>query len=188
MTDQPTEPEFLAAAKSRKRIPLWAVPIFPALIVWAIIYVNAVQKPPAGENDPLVMGKEIYAANCASCHGSSGGGGVGPAFTGKALDKLFPDYKEQLAWVNIGSSAWPNETFGAEGQAPARSGATMPGFGPDGSGALSCEEVALVVRYEREVLGGGEANPELVTLTEEIAAAGGNPLPTPVDCKTIPEA
>lgn len=188
MTDQPTEPEFLAAAKSRKRIPLWAVPIFPALILWAIIYVNAVQKPPAGANDPLTMGQNIYAANCASCHGASGGGGVGPAFTGKALDKVFPDYKEQFAWVNIGSAKWPNDTFGAEGKAPTRSGATMPGFGPEGSSALSCEQIALVVRYEREVLGGGAPNADLVTLTEEIAAAGGQPLATPVDCKTIPKA
>ncbi len=184
---QPTEPEYLAAAKRRKRIPLWAVPIFPALIVWAIIYVNAVQKPPAGANDPIAMGGEIYAANCASCHGGSGGGGVGPAFTGKALDKVFPDYTEQLAWVNIGSSAWPNDTFGAEGSKPARSGATMPGFGPDGSKALTCEQIALVVRYERETLGGGAPDEKLVALTEQIAEAGGQPLAQPVDCKTIPK-
>lgn len=187
MTDKPTEPAYLAAAKSRKRIPLWAVPIFPALIVWAIIYVNAVQKPPAGANDPITLGKDIYAANCASCHGPTGGGGVGPAFTGKTLDKVFPNYTEQMAWINIGSAAWPNDTFGAQGGKPTRSGATMPGFGPEGTKSLTCDQIALVTRYEREVLGGGAAVPELVTATEAIAAAGGAAPATPTNCSTVPK-
>jgi hypothetical protein len=42
----------------------------------------------------------------------------------------------------------------------------MPGW----ASQLTPEEIALVVRYEREALGGGEPEPELVALTEAIAA------------------
>src|SRR5689334_8444277 len=37
--------------------------------------------------DP-VAGSDVYAANCASCHGASGEGGAGPALPGVDADTL----------------------------------------------------------------------------------------------------
>ena len=73
------EPAYVQAAKRRKRVPIWAMPVLAVLPLWGYIYVRTLEPPPAGEDDPLVLGAEVYAGNCASCHGGTGGGGVGPA-------------------------------------------------------------------------------------------------------------
>ncbi len=74
-------------------------------------------------------GSSIYAANCATCHGSDGQGGVGPALAGKVVDK-FPDAADQVAVVTDGRGG-------------------MPSFGGD----LTDEQIAQVVEYTRTDLG-----------------------------------
>jgi len=72
----------------------------------------------------LVQGRALYAAHCAQCHGMSGQGGAGPAFTGGKLVRDFPTVAAQLRFVHkrrIGS-------------------------------ALTATQLAAVIRYEREVL------------------------------------
>jgi mono/diheme cytochrome c family protein len=49
--------------------------------------------PAAG--DP-VHGKEIFAENCAGCHGANAGGGVGPNLHGEKSRK---DYLQTIAWI-----------------------------------------------------------------------------------------
>jgi mono/diheme cytochrome c family protein len=71
-------------------------------------------------------GAQIYAANCASCHGASGGGGTGPQLAGGAAAKRFPDVADQVTFVTDGSGA-------------------MPSFG----GQLSPAEIHNVVEYTR---------------------------------------
>lgn len=53
------------------------------------------------KDDSVVKtGKDVYAANCVSCHGPTGGGGVGPNLTdgfwlhGGAPDKVYKTIKE----------------------------------------------------------------------------------------------
>ena len=67
----------VAAAKARKRVPFWAAPVLALLPLWGVIYVFSVQPPPAGQTDPLVIGKEVYTANCAGCHQADGSGVAG---------------------------------------------------------------------------------------------------------------
>lgn len=45
--------------------------------------------------DP-VHGKEIFAANCAACHGANAEGGVGPNLHGEKSRK---DYQQTIAWI-----------------------------------------------------------------------------------------
>jgi mono/diheme cytochrome c family protein len=45
--------------------------------------------------DP-VHGKEIFAANCASCHGANAEGAVGPNLHGEKSRK---DYLQTIAWI-----------------------------------------------------------------------------------------
>lgn len=83
-----------------------------------------------GQQDPvLVMGRDVFAGECASCHGSDGSGKRGPRLSGGSVVERFPDVHDQVVLV-------------AEG----RSG--MPGFAPK----LSAEEIEAVVLYTREVL------------------------------------
>ena len=78
----------------------------------------------------LEVGKDVYSANCATCHGKSGGGGLGPKLAdGRVVDQ-YPDPADHRKVVVEG-----------RGQ--------MPAWGE----RLSDEEIDAVVQYEREGLG-----------------------------------
>lgn len=97
------------------------------------------------------MGEEIYEVRCASCHGSEGGGGVGPAMASGAVVVTFPSCGSHIDWVRLGSDGWPDATYGATNKAVGGSGAAMPAFGEQ---VLTAEELAAVVLYERVQFGG----------------------------------
>jgi mono/diheme cytochrome c family protein len=71
-------------------------------------------------------GAALYAQNCARCHGSDGGGGLGPQLSDGQAKKDFPDEADQVAFVTKGQGG-------------------MPAFG----GSLSPEEIQQVVAYTR---------------------------------------
>ena len=161
---KPDRPE-VVAAKSRKKIPWWAVPAVAGLPVWAGIYAFTLE-PPTSAGLLETEGAALYSsAGCAGCHGATGGGGVGPGFTGGAIIETFSNFEDHIQWVALGSEGWRAEvgpTYGDQ-QKPVGGVGIMPGF----AASLSEEQIALVVRYEREILGGGECEPELATLTGE---------------------
>lgn len=82
-----------------------------------------------GEGGEVIDGAVIYAGACASCHGSDGGGGIGPALAGGAVVEAFPDIADQITIVTEGDGG-------------------MPGF----SSSLSPEEIEAVVLHTRENL------------------------------------
>lgn len=88
------------------------------------------ESPAAPADDAqLVLGREVYGARCANCHGAAGGGGRGPRISeGRLVDK-YPDVADQIALVAEGNKG-------------------MPGFAEQ----LSPDEIAAVVAYTREVL------------------------------------
>ena len=74
-------------------------------------------------------GAAIFDDRCAMCHGSDGGGGVGPALAdGRVVDR-FPDVADQIAVVTTGRGE-------------------MPKFGD----RLTPEEIAAVVEFTRTSL------------------------------------
>jgi mono/diheme cytochrome c family protein len=164
------DPPYVAAARRRKRIPMWAMPVLAALPVWGFIYATTLE-PPTAADDPLAVGREIYTSQCAVCHGTSGGGGVGFALTGGDVLATFPEWRDHAVWVREGAaSANPDGTYGN----PDREGGprtieelsgVMPAF-PD----LTDEELLAVVRYEREGLSGADPaeEQELVDATEGV--------------------
>ncbi len=88
------------------------------------------QSTPATPSDPvLAQGQQIYNANCSSCHGKGGGGGLGPKLAGVVAAR-FPDIADQEAVISQGRDQ-------------------MPSF----SKKLTADEINAVARYEREVLG-----------------------------------
>lgn len=93
--------------------------------------------------DFFSQGQEIYEANCAACHGSTGGGGVGPALAGGEVVSTFSACTTHVEWVTVGSAGWPDATYGDTGK-PVAGG--MPGFAEI---LDSEEEIRAVVLYER---------------------------------------
>ena len=77
----------------------------------------------------LELGEEVFQKNCASCHGRSGGGGMGPELADGAVVDRYPDPSEHRDVVVDGRGA-------------------MPAWGD----RLSDHEIDAVVRYEREGL------------------------------------
>jgi mono/diheme cytochrome c family protein len=157
----PPEPAYIQAAKRRKRIPYWAASVLAALPLWGYVYVRTLEPPPAGESDPLTLGTEVYTANCATCHGGTGGGGAGPALADGAVMETWPDWRDHAAWVRLGTEDWPGATYGANAK-PTGGGGTMPGWP-----TLTDQEIAQVVLHEREL--GGEDVAEDGENAEEIA-------------------
>ena len=72
----------------------------------------------------LRTGPQIYQSQCATCHGRSGQGGIGPSLVGVA--QRFPNIGDQIAVVTNGRAA-------------------MPAF----SARLTSRQIRTVVEYER---------------------------------------
>jgi mono/diheme cytochrome c family protein len=148
----PPPPPYVQAALDRKKIPSWMAGAGVLTLLWAFVYAGVLFTPEVGISDPvLAHGQDVYAANCAGCHGGSGQGGTGRPLSGQVF-LTFPDIADHLAWITNGSPASgtpygdPNRPGG---QHVSQDGwPAMPAFG----GALSEEDILAVARYEREVL------------------------------------
>jgi mono/diheme cytochrome c family protein len=142
------------AHEKRRRIPIWAMPMLAALPLWAYVFAGTLEPPPSGEG-PAELGAALFASNgCGACHGATGGGGVGPAFTNGAIYQTWPRFEDQVEWVRLGSTGWIDQhgdTYGATNK-PVNGG--MPSFG-----SLSDEQLVMVVYHERNTLGGPNPNP-----------------------------
>lgn len=113
-----------------------------------------------GGTDFIGMGEQIYAGdavagvNCAGCHGPSGQGiGNFPTLTGVLT--TFGVCGDHISWVSLGSSGWPDSTYGDTGKTVAGG---MPGF----STSLSEEQIAAVAAFERVRFGGADEETTLV--------------------------
>jgi mono/diheme cytochrome c family protein len=153
----PVRPE-VAAALRRRKIPYWAMPVLAALPLWAYVYQATLEPPPASEAGPVALGERVYGG-CASCHGASGGGGVGPALD--TVLEVWPDYRDHMMWVKLGDPGWPADTYGANGKAK---GSGMPGHAQ-----LTDAELAQVVLYERFAFGDLDPTSEEYLALVEIA-------------------
>lgn len=91
-------------------------------------------------------GKTVYSSKCASCHGASGGGGVGPKLAAGAVITTFADPVDQVRWVMLGS---------AQGAAVYEKAGKKPVGGmPTFAGTISITEVVEAVLYERQNISG----------------------------------
>lgn len=154
----------VAAARNRKRVPYWAAPVLALLPLWGIVYLSAVQPPPEGEGDPLVIGAEVYSsAGCAGCHGADGGGGAGAQVNEGNVIQTFADPLDQVHWLAFGApgGARDDGTYGDEDRpGGARNVDELPGVMAAYADQLSPEELGAVIMYMRSEFGGDLYDPE----------------------------
>lgn len=165
------EPELVATGPA---LPSWLTAAFVIIPFIAVIYALTVPNGPdcgsAGrlEVDPVTgvavncdgsefgaedvnffaLGRQVYDANCAVCHGGGGGGGAGPALAGGAVLDTFSSCDDHIEWVELGSAGWPDDTYGDTNKTV---GGGMPGFA-----SLSEQDLASAVLYERVQFGAEE--------------------------------
>jgi mono/diheme cytochrome c family protein len=96
--------------------------LIAAAVFIVLLFTN---EPDTGGTSNASPGATVFAANCARCHGSDGGGGLGPQLSGGAVAKDLSE-AEEIAVVTKGRSG-------------------MPAFGGD----LSPEQIKQVVAYTR---------------------------------------
>lgn len=145
----PLRPE-VEAYQRRRRIPFWAMPVLAFLPLWAYMFQATLEPPPDDVGGPLAHGGEVYQS-CAACHAASGQGvGSFPALDTVVED--FPDFRDHMMWVRLGSQGWPADTYGATDKPKLGGMPPHPG--------LSDEDLAAVVLYERVQFGGSELGAE----------------------------
>ncbi|MFZ9580539.1 MAG: hypothetical protein ACO3BV_08435 [Ilumatobacteraceae bacterium] len=157
---------YVAAAKSRGRIPYWAMGTLALMPVFLFMYVRGLQPQKAEASGPIAIGIEQYGA-CASCHGADGGGGAGRALKDGESLKTFPHIEDMLNWVYNGTEAYeaagvasygdPNREGGAH-YPRSYNGSAMPAQGAMAGGALTEYEIlGLVCHIRYDISGADEA-------------------------------
>jgi len=99
-----------------------------ALVFVVLLFAN--QPSRSVSSSTTLSGAQLFAANCASCHGANGSGGVGPQLSGGAVLHDFPNEADQITFVANGRGI-------------------MPGFAT----ALTPAQLRAVVEYTRTGLG-----------------------------------
>jgi len=152
------DPVHVAAAKQRRKIPFWAMATLSLMPVWGFMYVRSITESTEVAHGPLGDGAEVYNS-CASCHGASGDGGVGYAFSGGSVLDTFPNIEDQIRFVYYGTEGYNSEGVDIYGS-PDRPGGVhitgdqgvMPAFGTQ----LHEEEIVAVVCHERYTIAGAD--------------------------------
>ena len=162
------DPPYVVAAKTRRKIPFWAMAGLAALPIWAFLYYVALKPAEQVVAGPLSVGTASYSG-CAGCHGANGAGGAGrPLYQGESL-KTFPHIEDMLNFVYNGSAKYvaaglsiygdPNREGGAHGLL-SYNGNPMPQQGAKAGGALSEAEILGVVCHIRYDLSGATSDSE----------------------------
>lgn len=165
-TPEPPKPDtpVIAAYKSRRRVPFWAMTALALLPVWAFMYARAVTTQAEEAVGPLAEGELVYG-NCASCHGGAGQGvgGLGYQFSDGEVVKTYPNIEDHIRFVYWGTAEYALVDVEISGD-PDRDGGphvtgvqgVMPAQGAEAGGALTDYEILGVVCHERYTLGGAE--------------------------------
>jgi mono/diheme cytochrome c family protein len=140
---------------TRPGVPIWIMPVLVALPLWGIIYLGAFgSRAKANSSDPVTVGGSLFLANCSSCHGAGGDGGVGPALSGGEVLRVWPKVADHVKWVQTGGAPYVGKTIGVNQKIPVPANNVMPAFSQANGGTLTDAQIAQVVCYERVAFGG----------------------------------
>lgn len=158
----PPDPPYVVAAKSRKKIPFWAMATLSLLPLWAFIYLLALRPQEKTVEGPLAIGATLFGS-CAGCHGADGQGGAGRVLYQGEVLKTFPKIEDMLNFVYTGSQAFVTNGLAIYGNPDREGGAhaplsyngnPMPQQGAKGGGGLTDAEILGVVCHERYTVSG----------------------------------
>lgn len=158
----------VAASKSRKKIPFWAMATLSMLPLWAFLYAYAVKPQAKVVEGPLAVGSQAYGG-CAGCHGAAGQGGAGRVLHQGEVMKTFPHIEDMLNFVYTGSQAYVSAGLKQYGSLERAGGArallsyngnAMPQQGETYGGGLSQAEILGVVCHARYEVGGADPKSE----------------------------
>jgi mono/diheme cytochrome c family protein len=149
-------PAVVRAAKERKRIPIWAMPVVAGLPIWGLLYFQAIKAPKVRLTGPLAEGSAVYN-KCSSCHGTDGGGGVGYKLIDNSVWQTFPTIEDQIRFVYSGTKGVRGLPYGSAdrpgGQRIGGAKGLMPNWGEKTGGELTDKELVAVICHERHTLG-----------------------------------
>ena len=153
-------PAYVAAAQSRRRVPIWAMPVLAALPLWLFLYVNAMTRQPRQVTGPLAKGSRQYST-CVNCHGSGGEGGVGRKLSAGEVLKTFPNIEDQIRFIYNGNAGYYGKPYGDPNRAggphiAGNNGQYTRGQMPAQGGQLTDEEILAVICHERFTLSGAD--------------------------------
>jgi hypothetical protein len=162
------DPAYVVAAKTRRKIPFWAMGALSLLPLWALIYLLALTPEEKVVEGPLYIGTAVYAG-CAGCHGADGAGGAGQVLYQGAALKTFPKIEDMLNFVYSGSQKFvaaglatygdPNREGGAH-KPLGYNGNPMPQQGETAGGGLSEAQILAVSCHIRYDLAGADSASE----------------------------
>ncbi|NQV97098.1 MAG: hypothetical protein HQ486_04825 [Acidimicrobiaceae bacterium] len=160
----PPDSAYVVAAKTRKKIPFWAMATLGLLPLWAFLYLLAVRPQEKTVAGPLAIGAGIYGS-CAGCHGADGAGGAGRILYQGEVLKTFPKIEDMLNFVYNGSQQFVSAGLAIYGD-PDRTGGPhaplsfngnpMPQQGEKHGGGLTETEILGVVCHVRYVISGAD--------------------------------
>ena len=176
------DPPYVAAAKSRAKVPFWAMAALSLMPIWAFMYVRSLTAAPDTTEGPMAVGAEVYG-NCSSCHGGSGEGGSGRPLSDGEVNKTFPHIEDQLRFVYFGTEAY-NAAGVANYGDPNREGEAhttgsfglMPPWGESAGGELTDAEILAVVCHERYGLNGPDPADDAVAEEYEVWCSEESPV------------
>ncbi len=158
------DPAYVVAAKTRKKIPFWAMTTLALLPAWAMLYLIALKPAEKAVAGPLSIGATTYGS-CAGCHGADGAGGAGRILYHGEVLKTFPHIEDMLNFVYNGSQKFVAAGIKEYGD-PKREGGThaplsyngnpMPMQGEKAGGALTEAEILSVVCHVRYTTSGAD--------------------------------
>ena len=158
------DPEYIASAKTRKKIPFWAMATLSLLPMWAFLYLLALQPKDEVVEGPMAIGAGIYGS-CAGCHGAAGQGGAGRVLHEGEVLATFPHIEDMLNFVYVGSQAFVSAEIPVYGDPDREGGAhaplsyngnPMPMQGQSAGGALTEYEILGVVCHVRYEISGAD--------------------------------
>lgn len=163
------DPAYVVAAKTRRKIPFWAMSGLALLPLWAFLYLVALRPAEKVEAGPIATGTVAYNS-CAGCHGADGAGGAGQALYAGEVLKTFPRIEDMLNFVYTGSQAYaaaelvtygnPNREGGARATL-GYNGNPMPQQGQMAGGGLTDYEILGTVCHIRYDLSGADSASEM---------------------------
>ena len=78
-----------------------------ALVAAVVFVVMLFANEPGSGSSGGSPGQQLFAENCATCHGADGQGAVGPQLAG-TVTKRFPNVDDQIALVTNGTGGMPS--------------------------------------------------------------------------------